>query len=133
MYGIAIGIENTQQIRWQIDAGSEHVCGGNDDVLGEGTVAVDTHALRIRAKMQAPCQAVPAAPAHNMALTRDDVPYLQTRHVGTQLDDLTRIFMSRSHGCLNRFLSPIVPVINVYIGTADRRFMHFDQHIVTTH
>ena len=130
MYGIAVGIENTQQIRWQIDAGSK-----NTFVAGMTTyLAKALSRLTPTPYSGKDAGALPGSSgsARTQYGPHHDIAHPKTFYIGPQIDDLTRIFMSCSHGCLNAF-GPIVPVINVYIGTADRRFMHFDQHIVTAH
>ena len=83
--------------------------------------------------MQSAREAVAATAAHNVALARDNIAHLKTRDVGAQLDDLAGVLVARRHRGLNRFLRPIVPVVNVHIGATDGGFMNLDQYIVTAH
>ena len=83
--------------------------------------------------MQTSCQAVTTPATHNVALARDNIAHLKTHDVGAQLDDLAGVLVARRHRGLNRFLRPIVPVVNVHIGATDGGFMDLDQYIVTAH
>ena len=114
--------------RRQINAGSEHVCGGDDDV-SRRHVAIDTHTLRIRAKMEASRQAVSAARTQcGPHLRRYRPPPGPSRWRPAQRFRW-RIHARRS--VFESFSAPSRPIKNVNVGAANRRFMHFDPHIIT--
>src|SRR4030095_11430292 len=86
------------------------------------TGTIHTHALCIGAKMTPPRQAIATMstryvsfPHHEIALGKS---FYMIAHVVDNADKL----MANSHRNGYRFLRPLVPVVNVNIGPADRRF-----------
>jgi hypothetical protein len=73
---IAVGIKNTEQVRGDINIGSEYIGSRDGNIFGEGAISVYPHPQGIRAKVQTAGQAVPAAATNHVALTRDDVTKL---------------------------------------------------------
>jgi hypothetical protein len=50
--------------------------------------------------------------------------------VRANVDNLIGKFMTNSHGHGNCGTGPLVPLVNVKVGTADAGMAHFDRHIV---
>ena len=66
-----------------------------------------------------------------MTFARHDVTDRKPGNVFTYLDDLACVLMPTDHGHLNRFLRPVVPVVNVNVRTADGRLVDFDENFVS--
>ena len=131
--GVAVGVKDAQQISGQIDAGPENVGRGDYNILGKRAVTINAHPLGVGAQMETPSEAVTAAAAHNVALARDNIAHLQTRDVGAELNDFAGVLVTRGHRGLDRFLRPVVPVVDVHIGATDGGFMDLDQYFITGH
>jgi len=71
------------------------------------------------------------------AKTTDDVPLAVDEVAGVEADDvgadgLDRAdeFVADDHGCLDGFLGPSIPVVDVNVGAADGGFFDLDEDIV---
>jgi hypothetical protein len=72
--------------------------------------------------------AVTAVVAGQVTFTGDDLTDLDTGDTGTQSGNFTHIFVTDGHRSLDVLLRPGIPVVNVYISTADGGFMNFDEN-----
>ena len=100
------------------------------DVFRERPRAVHTDALRVRAKMPPPREAVPATPAHDMPLRAHDVALAEIIHVRSDVHDLADELMPHDHRHRDRLLRPRVPFENVQVRPADARLEDADEHVV---
>src|SRR4030095_11256753 len=50
----------------------------------------------------------------------------------TDIIDHANKLMTNCHWYRNRFLRPCVPVVNVHIGSTDRRFQDANEHVIAT-
>ena len=83
---------------------------------------IDPHSLRVRAKMAPAGQAIPAMSAGDVTFADNQVARRESLHViAHQIDDADK-FVTDRHRDRDRFLRPRVPIVNVDVGAADRRF-----------
>src|SRR5215471_8954142 len=93
-----------------------------------GTIHAD--ALCIRAKMTPSGQTIAAMSAGDVPFAHDEIAAGKALHVITDRINHTSELMTDRHRYWNGFLRPLIPVVDVHIGTADRRFQHPDQHVI---
>src|SRR5690349_624198 len=98
--------------------------------LREGARAIYAHAQGVGAEMAATSQAIPAMSTGDVSFNGHQIPFAPTFDVVAELVDDTHEFMSNRHRDRNRLLRPLVPVINMDVGSADGCFQHPNQHIV---
>src|SRR6201997_1823193 len=103
---------------------------GQRDQFCEGSRAVDSDAGCVGAEMAAAGEAVAAASANDMALAADDIARVEVVYVGTDLDDLADELMADGHGHGDGLLGPLVPLIDVNVGSADAGVPDADQDVV---
>ena len=70
-------------------------------------------------------QAVTAGTAGDVTLTGYDVANLEALNAGTNLYDFTDIFVTSGLTNSDSVLCPLVPLVDVNVGTADCGFMDF--------
>src|SRR5579862_2695381 len=80
--------------------------------------------------MPASGETIAAAAADDVAFAADDVAGMEIGDVGADLHDLADEFVADGHGYGNGFLGPIVPFVNVDVGTADAGAFDADQDVV---
>ena len=68
-----------------------------------------------------------------MTLAGYQIAYLEAFYVLSNLYNLSYILMTCSQTNGNRVLCPLIPVINMYVCSTDRRFVNFDLHIIFSH
>ncbi len=119
MHGIAEGIENRRD--FAVDSGivPPDVAHGQRNVFGECSGAIHADALRMRAKMPAPGQAVAATPADHVAFAADDFAWMKVVDIRADFDNFADELVPDGHGNGNGGSRPIVPFINMQIGAAD--------------
>ncbi len=103
---------------------------GNGDELGPGAIAIYADALRVRAKMTTPGEAIAAMPAGDVAFAGDEVAFGKTFDVIADKIDNADKLVADGHRDRDRLLRPRVPVVNVNVGSADRRLQNADEDIV---
>ena len=80
--------------------------------------------------MPPPGEAIAAMSAGDVSLADDEIASRKSFHVVTDRINDADKFVTDGHRHWNRFLRPGVPVVNVHVGTADRRLQHADQHVI---
>jgi hypothetical protein len=73
--------------------------------------------------------AVAATTAHDVAFSRDDIPWGEISDIRTDFDDSSDKFVPDDHRHGDRFLGPGVPVVDMQVGAADPGLFDFDQAI----
>jgi hypothetical protein len=96
-----------------------HVARRHDDVLGEGAVALDADADRIRAQPSTAGQAVATFAAGDVSLGADELAPVERRHVLAQLRDLAHELVADDEAGLDGVLRPLVPGVDVEVRAAD--------------
>jgi hypothetical protein len=76
-------------------------------------------------------QTIAAVSTGNVSLAYHEIAASKSFHVVTDSFNDTDKLVTDGHRHWNGFLRPVIPVVDVYVGTADRRFQHPDQHVVT--
>ena len=104
-----------------------------DDVFGEGAVPADAEPDRAGAEVAAAGQAVPAAAADDVALTRHQVARLEVVDVAADLDDLADELVADDQRRDDRAAGPRVPRLDMQVRAADAGAVHADQHVVDAH
>src|SRR4030095_6482299 len=92
--------------------------------------AIDADAKGVWTKVPSSCQTIAAVSTGDVSLTHHEVAARKSFHVVTDGVDNTGELVTYGHRHRNGFLRPVIPVINVHVGTTDRRFQHPNQHIV---
>ena len=105
---------------------------GQRNEFSETAGPVHAHARGMRAKMPPAGHAIAAAAAHHVAFARDQFAGMKVDDVGADLDDLADELVANGHGDRNGLLRPLVPIVDVNVGTADAGTVHADQHINNT-
>ena len=132
MGGVAEGVEEGHHILRQALVNDNHVALGNADVLAEGAVPVHAHALGVLAPLDVAGVAVAAAAAGDVPLAADPLADVQPVDARAQLGDFAHIFMADDHGRTDMLHRPGVPVINMYVRTADGGFVDLDEYLSGT-
>ena len=127
---VAEGVEAGEDVERDRGVDRHGVRRRDAQVLGEGAVAVDADALRVLAQVPAPGEAVAADAADDVALAVDQVALLEPLHGGADLLDHADELVPDDHRRLDRLLRPVVPVVDVHVGAADRGLPDPDEHVV---
>src|SRR5690606_2204687 len=106
------------------------VAGRHDDVLGEGAIAVDADADRVRAEVLATGTTVAALAADDVAFGRDALADVVAGRARTQLHHAAHEFMADGQALRDGALRPLVPQVDVQVGAADRGLLEADQDLV---
>ena len=100
------------------------------DVLGEAARALHAQAERVRAEMPAAGEAAAAAAADDVTLAAHDLAGPKVRDIGAHLDDLADELVPDDQGHRNRGPGPVVPLVDVQVGSADAGHQDADEHVV---
>ena len=130
MHRISEGIENRGDLARDGARVLPHVHHRQDHVFGERARAVHSHALRVRAQVTPPGQAIAAAPANHVPFPADEIAGVQVRDVRADFDDLSAEFVPDDERHVNRGARPIVPVVDVQVGAANARAQHANLDVV---
>src|ERR1700738_720530 len=130
MHGVASRVETGKHIEWNGGIGVPAIGLRNSDKLGPGAGTIHADALRVRAKMPATRQTIPAMPAGDVTFADDEVAFGKTFHVVPDKIDNSNKFMTDGHRHGDRLLGPRVPVIYMYVRSADRGLEDTNEHIV---
>jgi hypothetical protein len=103
------------------------------DKLSPCAGAIYADALRIRAKVTPPGEAISAMPARDMALADNKITAREPFHVIPDKIDNSNKFVADGHGYRNRFLRPCVPAIYVHISPADGCLQDANEHVIAAH
>jgi len=87
----------------------------------------------MRAQVAPARHAVAATAADHVALAGDDLPGVEVVDVRADFYDFTDEFMADDHWDRDGLGRPLVPQVNMQVGTANRRLDHPDQNIVHSH
>ncbi len=102
----------------------------NRDELRSRAGTIDANALCIWAKMSAPGQAIATVSTGDVSLAYHEITRCEAFNVIAHRIDNSHKFVTNYHRHGNRLLRPCVPVVNVHVGPADRRFTYADEHVV---
>jgi hypothetical protein len=68
--------------------------------------------------------------ASDVSFTSHTVAHLEVAYTGAYLGNNTYILVTDSHRSLDGLLAPLVPLVDVQVGTADSSLLNLDEHIV---
>src|SRR5690606_309350 len=100
------------------------------EVLGKAARADHADADGVRAEMALARAAIAAMAAGDVAFARDAITNRITLHLAAYRLAHAPELLAHGHRHGNRALRPLVPVVDVDVGAADRGFPHADQQIV---
>ena len=103
---------------------------GNGDELGPGSRTINADAFGVRAQVTATSETISTMPAGDVTFADDEIALSKTTHIRSGPCNFPDEFVTNRHRHWDRFLRPGIPIINVNIGTADRRLFRADQNIV---
>ena len=106
---------------------------GQDDVFGEGAVAVDADAEGVGAEMAAAGEAVAAASADDVAFAADELADGDVGDVGADVDDFADELVADDEALADGGAGPGVPVVDVEVGAADAGGEDADFDVVDAH
>ena len=84
----------------------------------------------MRAEMAAPRHAIAAAAAHHVAFAGNQLARMKIDDVRAYRNDLADEFMADCHRDRNGLARPLVPIVNVNVGTANPGAVDPDQNVV---
>src|SRR5262249_49151230 len=119
VHGVSKGIEHAGVVGRYLRIDLPDVRFGEFYVLGESAVGVDADDLHVLADVRFAGPALIALAAGDMHLRRHKIAFLDCGDVLAPGNDVPAEFMSGDQGRLDAVLRPLVPVINMEIGTAD--------------
>jgi hypothetical protein len=93
-------------------------------------MAVHADADGVRAQVLLAGAAVAAVPADDVAFGRDALAELVAGHARAHVDDAADELVADDQAGLDRALAPLVPLVDVQVGAADRGLLELDQHLV---
>lgn len=103
---------------------------GKADVLGKSAGTVYPNAFCMGAKMAASRQAITATAAYYVPFAAHHFAGMKIVDIRTDGDDFAYKLVANGHRNRNGGLSPIVPLINMKVGTADAGVRYADEGIV---
>src|SRR5262249_24406439 len=92
--------------------------------------AIDADAKCIWAKMPPSSQTIAAMSAGDVSLANYEIAAGKAFHVIADSINHTGKLVTDGHRHWNGFLRPVIPVVNVHVGAADRRLQHPNQPLI---
>jgi hypothetical protein len=99
-------------------------------VFGECAGTIYADAQRVAAQMAPARSAVSAMAADDMSLARYALADFVFSDGCAEIRDGSDKFMAGDHGNRHGLLRPLVPIVDMNVGAADRVFFDLDQHVV---
>ena len=100
------------------------------DELSPGAVAIDADTLGVRTKMTPASETIAAMSASDVTFADDEIAFGKTFDVIANEINHADELVADSHRDGDRFLSPGVPVIYMYVGPADGGFYDPNEDVV---
>ena len=100
------------------------------DVLGESAGAIHAHAGSMGAEMTTSGETVAASSADDVALAADDHAGLEIGDVRSDGGDLADEFVADDEGNRDGRARPVIPIVDMDIGTANACLQDADQNVV---
>ena len=128
--GVSEGIENRGNFvrdRARVFPDIHH---RQDDIFRERAGAIHSHALRVRAKVTPPGEAIAAAPANDMPFPADQISGMKVRDVRSDLDNFAGKFVADDERHANCGLRPVIPIVDMQVGAANAGGQHANLDVV---
>src|SRR5687767_3291166 len=100
------------------------------DVFRKAAIAIDTDDPRVRADVRVPGAAGQASAADDMSFSSHAITHLHVRDELAGFDHIARELMSDDERWLASTPSPVVPLVDVHVGTADTGPTNPDQDLI---
>ena len=133
MNGVAEGVEDGSDLVGDAGGVAPDVGHRDDDVLGEGSVAIDTNAEGMSTEVTAAGEAVAAASADNVAFSADELAYREIGDIGADGDDFADKLVADDETLADGGASPGVPIVDVEVGAADACVEDADLYVIDAH
>src|SRR5262249_9783360 len=130
VHRVAEGIEDRCHVAVDRRVVMPDVGHGECQVLGEGTGSIYADPPGMSAKMPSAGEAVTTSAADDVPFPAHDLPRMEIGNVRPDRDDLADKFVAYDHRHWDRLFRPIIPVVNVKIGSADAGAVDLDQNVV---
>ena len=102
----------------------------NTKIFSKSTVTIYTYTNAVFADVLQTTATVTAVTASDMSLTGNTIAYLDVAYTRTYLGYNTYILMTDGHWGFDSLLAPLVPLVDVEVGTADGSLLDLDEDIV---
>src|SRR6202034_4766510 len=132
VYGIPEWVEDRGIVHWDCGIELPDIRLRDHHVFGKGAVGVDADDLHALANVRFAGTALQTFAASDMHLGGNEVAFLNTGDLVAESGDFPTKLMPGDQRRVNTILGTAVPVIDVEIGAADGRHLHFDQHVATS-
>jgi hypothetical protein len=132
VHRVAEGIEDRPDFIGNVLGDRHHVVLRDREVFGEGAGTLHAHSERVSAQVSAARPTVAAVAADDMALARDPLAQPVLGHRAPEIGDLAHELVADHHRNRHRSARPLVPVVDMHVGAADRALANPDQHVVGT-
>ena len=103
---------------------------GDTELFRKRSVAIHANSLGIATNMASPREAVATFATDDVAFAIDEIAFLVALRIRTDFLDGADKFMAYDHGRFDRFLRPVVPIVDMDIRATDRRLLDLDQHFI---
>ena len=107
-----------------------HVAGATQEPSGRKGPVIDSRFTGRFSDVPAPRAAIAAMPADDVAFARDALADAKPAHLLAHRLDHADVFVADVHRHRDRLLRPLVPVVDVHVGAADRGLADADEHVV---
>src|SRR6185437_10202878 len=107
MNGVAEGVENCRDFKWNVVTVLPDVAHWEHDVFRECPCSIHANALCVGAKMSASCETVTAAAADNVAFAANQFAGMKVIYVGSDFHDLADEFVSDDQRHRNSGAGPL--------------------------
>ena len=129
MCSVAESVEEGNDIIGQIVLDGNDIGCGDAEILCKSAVAVDADALCLLAPLAVAGAAVIALAADDVALAGNALADLEVGYALAKLGDLADIFMADRKRRVQVLLCPAVPLVDMYVCSADSRLADLDKNL----
>jgi hypothetical protein len=109
-----------------------HVGRGHRDVFREASVAIDADDLRVRAHVRISGAAQEASAVDNMPFGSNAIAFLNVGDESSDFDYVAGEFMADDERRLAAAARPLIPVVDVHVGSANSGAANFDQNFIVS-
>src|SRR6476646_2630714 len=129
MRRIPKGVEDSRDVTAHGRRMAPDIAHRQRDVLGESARTVHAHPLSVRAQMPPSSETVSAASADDVAFAAHQFAGTEIADVRPDFDNLSHELVADNHGYRNRALRPLVPLVDMEVGSTDSTEFDADQHV----
>ena len=130
VHGVAERVEDRRELVRNLGGKPKDVGGRQDEALREASAAVNSDTLGVAAEMPPPGPAIPAMSARDVSLPSDSLSHAVVDDGRSELHDGPDEFVASNQRDGDGLLRPLIPLVNVPVGPADRRVTHLNHDVV---